>query len=200
MKCVADRIGTPLGWLKQSRMCVLLMVSWLLVMRLSATQSTPLQLEDLTAKAQLILRGNVLSKSCQQDAAGRIYTKLQLQVAEVWKGTLATNRFTVVQGGGILGDRKVVVSGQEEYQVGEEVVVFLVLNLRGEGVSIGLAQGKFQVTKAAVTGEKYAQNIFHGHARTKQLAPSTGPRPQPDPAAGPLRLDDLKRRVQAVKP
>ena len=101
----------------------------LLATRLPATQFTPARLDDLAAKAQLVLQGTVLSKSCQQDDAGRIYTKVELQVAEVWKGTLATNRCTVVHGGGILGDRKAVVSGQADYQIGEEVVVFLVLSL-----------------------------------------------------------------------
>ncbi len=169
----------------------------LLAISLPATQFTHVTPEELAAKAQLVLRGTVLSKSCQQDAAGRIYTKLELKVAEVWKGNLATNRFTVVHGGGILGDKKAVVSGQADYQIGEEVVVFLLINQRGEGVSLGLAQGKFQITQDAQTGEKLAHNLFHGHPKANSTA---GARPQPSPMEGRLRLADLKQRVQAAKP
>ena len=148
-----------------------------------------------------VLQGTVLSKSCQQDDAGRIYTRVELQVAEVWKGTLATNRCTVVHGGGILGDRKAVVSGQADYQVGEEVVVFLVLNQRGEGVSLGLAHGKFHIGHDPATGEKLAHNPFLG------LPPPLAPEKskarvatlQQAPVRG-LKLADLKQRVTSAKP
>ena len=70
---------------------------------LPAVQMEPLSIEEMARQSALVLHGTVLSKSCQRDPAGRIYTKIEVQVAEVWKGSLATNRFTVVQGGGILG-------------------------------------------------------------------------------------------------
>src|SRR5207247_454414 len=100
---------------------------------LRAVQMEPLSIERLVQGSTLVRRGAVLSKSCQRDPEGRIYTKVELQVTEVWKGALATNRFTLVHGGGILGDRKATVSGQVEYGIGEEIVAFLVLNQRGEG-------------------------------------------------------------------
>ncbi len=173
----------------------------LLAIQLPATQFTPARLDDLVAKAQLVLQGTVLSKSCQQDDAGRIYTKVELQVAEVWKGTLATNRFTVVHGGGILGDQKAVVSGQADYQVGEEVVVFLVLNQRGEGVSLGLARGKFSIQPDPATGEKLAQNPFHSAPPTPATEKSrarvaTG---RQSSVKG-IKLADLKQRVTSAQP
>src|SRR5436309_11391207 len=94
---------------------------------LRAVQMQPLSIEQLTQKATLVVSGRVLSKSCLRDLAGRIYTRVELQIVEIWKGSLSTNLFPVVQGGGILGDEKATVSGQVEYSVGEEVVVFLVL-------------------------------------------------------------------------
>ena len=45
---------------------------------------------------------------------------------------------------------------------GEEFVAFLVFNPRGEPVTIGLAQGKFHVWRDPQTGEKFANNLFHG--------------------------------------
>ena len=178
-----------------------LAVLLLLAIHLPATQFTPVQLEDLTAKAQLVLQGTVLSKSCQQDDAGRIYTRVELQVAEVWKGTLATNRFTLVHSGGILGDQKAVVSGQADYQIGEEVVVFLVLNQRGEGVSLGLARGKFHIQQDPATGEKLAQNPFHGSLPPPVTEKSKAriATIQPGSVNG-LKLADLKQRVTSGKP
>jgi hypothetical protein len=115
-----------------------------------------------------------------------------LAVAEVWKGTVATNRFTIVHGGGILGEERAVVSGQVEYDVGEEVVAFLVLNQRGEGVTRGLMQGKFHIWKDATTGEWLARNPFHGRPETKdQQAKASFDSDQQR-----LTLSDLKRRVQ----
>ena len=160
---------------------------------LRADQMVPLSVDWLAAKAQLILHGKVLSAAVHRDAEGRIYTAVQLQVDEVWKGSLATNQFTIVHGGGVLGDEIAVVSGQANYEVGEEVVAFLVLNQRGEGVSIGLSQGKFHIGKDPATGEKLAHNRFHG------LSPTT-----PNPSANGtsaarvlnrLTLADLKRRA-----
>ena len=177
----------------------------------------PLSLEELTARSSLVLHGTVLSKSCQRDTQGRIYTKVELDVAEVWKGSLSAKRFTIVHGGGILGEKRVVVSGQVEYGIGEEVVAFLVLNQREEGVTLGLTQGKFRVWKDAKTGEVLAQNPFHGGqvplAKTGEPAvPSRLPITPRSPAMGGpsaglgaqgavdvrgvLTLVELKRRVQ----
>src|ERR1051326_5757721 len=120
-----------------------------------------MSIDQLARESALVARARVLSKSCRRDAEGRIFTRVELQVVEAWKG-LSTNRVTVVHGGGTLGDRKATVSGQVEYGIGEEVVAFLVFNARGEAVTLGLAQGKFHVRTDPVTGERYAANAFHG--------------------------------------
>lgn len=168
-----------------------LLLTWP-VLVLHAVQMDPLSIEQLAAQSSVILRGTVLAKTCQLDPAGRIYTKVELDVHEVWKGLAPTNRFIVVHGGGILGERKTVVSGQVEYGIGEEVVAFLVLNHRGEGVTLGLAQGKFHVWKDPQTGEHLTGNLFHGNADTPRL------NPQADGATTSRRLplQELKRRVQ----
>ena len=173
---------------------LVLMVMLCAAFSLMAVQMDPLAIEDLAQASRLILRGSVLSKTCLCDPQGRIYTRVELGVAEVWKGLLATNRFVIVHGGGTLGGRRAVVSGQVEYNLGEEVVVFLVLNQRGEGVTRGLAQGKFRVWKDGNTGEWLAENPFHGR-------PPSGVDVQtPARATGSsgLKLVELKRRAQGV--
>lgn len=54
------------------------------------------------------------SQSVQRDPENRISTKTDLQVEEVSKGTLATNHFTIVQGGGIPGERRMTVTDHED--------------------------------------------------------------------------------------
>ncbi len=154
--------------MKRSIQLTILGLFCLLGPSLAAVLMTPLSIGDLTAKADWIVRGTVSSKSTHRDTAGRIYTRVELQVADVWKGGPEHNPLIVVHGGGVLGEERVVVSGQVEYRVGEEVVAFLVRNSRGEAVTLGLAQGKFQVWKDEATGRPCVRNLFHG-----------GPEPSP---------------------
>jgi hypothetical protein len=166
----------------------------MLALPLQADQMLPLPIARLTARAQLIVQGRVLDTAVRRDTEGRIYTAVQLQVDEVWKGSLATNRFTIVRGGGTLGGQVAVVSGEATYEPGEELVAFLVINQRGEGVSLGLSQGKFHVWKDPATGEKLVHNRFHG------LRPAAANLPTKETPAPPvinrLTLADLKLRVQ----
>src|SRR3989442_2465869 len=175
------------------RESLLLFLSCILAPALRAIQFTPLSIEHLTGESALVVRATVLSKSCQRDPAGRIFTKVELEVAEVWKGSIATNRFTVVHGGGILGDRKATVSGQVEYGIGEEVVAFLVFNQRGEGVTLGLAQGKFHIGREAGTGERLVHNLFHGGTISRSQPISGNPILSERQR---LTLAELKRRVR----
>ena len=135
---------------------------------LQATTMIPLSVETLSQRAELVLRGTVESKSCLKDPEGNIITKIGFKVAEVWKGQLATNYFIIIYGGGTVDGLTTVVSGQADYQIGEEVVAYLRLNERGEGFSIGLAQGKFHVWQDEQTGEKFAHNLFHGKPKQEE--------------------------------
>jgi len=156
----------------------------------------PLSVNELTDRADVIVHGKVQSKTCLLDSAGRIYTSVQLEVLDVWKGSVSGQPFTISLAGGTLGDKRVVVSGQADYLPGEEVVAFLRLNQRAEGVTIGLSQGKFEVRVDARTGEKLVRNIFLGHE------PATTAKTTPENASAPpnrLVLEDLKRAVQGRK-
>lgn len=153
-----------------------------------AVRMVPLSVAQLTTKAQLVLQGSVTSKTVQRDAEGRIYTRIELRVADVWKGQPGGKTFTIVQSGGTLGEEIATVDGQEEFSIGEELVLFLVLNQRNEGVVIGLSQGKFKVRKES-DGEKVAHNLFHGTASEATKTKSSR-----------LSLAGLKQRVQEVRP
>lgn len=156
--------------------------------KLSAVLMTPLPVGEITRQANLVLHGIVTSKTCVRDSDGRIVTRVELAVSEVWKGALSTNSFTIVHGGGQVGHIHQEVSGQVEYFVGEEVVAFLVINRRGEGVTLGLAQGKFHVWQDKVSGEKFAHNLFHGATEKADL--------RDEKKSARLALKELAREVK----
>jgi hypothetical protein len=177
-----------------ARRCAVLFV--LLPASLCAIVFDPLSIESLTKQADVVLQGTVLSKTCQRDPAGRIYTRVELQVTELWKGAVPGSPFVIVRGGGVLGERQSVVAGQVQYDIGEEVVVFLVRNGRGEGVTLGLMQGKFHIWREGVTGSRFVVNPFHGAPETAAggIRSRSTARPVADSLAL-LELAELKKRV-----
>ena len=160
-----------------------------------ATQMIPLPVEDLTRRADLVLKGHVLTTACLKDREGRIYTRIEFKVDEVWKGSMNTNQFVIVQGGGTLGNERLQVVGEASYEPGEELVSFLRLNPMGEGVSIGLAQGKFNLWKDETTGEVYAHNLFHGKTKA-QAAIQPAISSNSISTRSPLKLTELHDRVK----
>lgn len=129
-----------------------LVAALLLVSRAAAIDAVPLSISDLTKRAELIVRGKVESKSIQRDSQGRVFTEVKLLVSEVWKGDPKAPLLTVVHSGGILGEEKVVVVGQVEYEVGEEVVGFYVWNERGQAMTVAMGLGKIGVKGMDVAG------------------------------------------------
>ena len=167
-----------------------LLVSSALAGRLAAAIGTPVPVEDLAKRADTVVHGKVAALECTRDTAGRIFTRVELDVAEVWKGRPA-DRFALVSAGGVLGARKVAVVGGPEYRLGEEVVVFTARNATGEPVTLDLAQGKFTVETAPASGAKHVANGVLGGTADK-----SGYRL---PTQVPLELSELRRRVEASR-
>lgn len=160
---------------------------------LSASPVALLSIDQLAAKSDCVIHGAVIGKSVQKDAEGRIYTQVRLHVQDVWKGKVQSNPFVIVHSGGILGSRRDSVSGGVHYKLGEEIVVFLAINSRGEGVTLGMRQGKFRIWRDESTKQRYAQSPYHGGQPAKAKA---GYR---FPARLPLTFEKLKRQVTRHK-
>ena len=158
--------------------------------QIAAAIGAPVPVEDLTKRADTVVHGKVDALECTRDPAGRIFTRVELDVAEVWKGKPA-GRFTLVLAGGVLGARKVAVVGGPEYRLGEEVVVFTARTESGEPVTLDLAQGKFTVEAAQASGAKHVANGVLGGPADK-----SGYRL---PTQLPLELSELRRRVEAAR-
>ena len=76
----------------------------------------------------------------------------------------------VVQIGGVLGRRIARSPIEPTYQVGAEVVVFVMFNSRDEAVTLGLNQGKFDVarqpkTDLATVRDPFLSPIPNGRCR-----------------------------------
>lgn len=161
-------------------------------LRSSAAWMTPLSIEELRTTADVIVHGTVKSKACEQSPDGRIFTRVKLDFSEVWKGAINTNTFSIVHGGGTFGGITTMASIQVEFAAGEEIVAFLRLNDRGEGVVIGMVQGKFQVWRDKASGEKFVRNTFHGVAEAEAG--------KPEGKAAKLALRELATRAKGPKP
>ena len=155
--------------------------------RCPAAQLRPLTPEDLAGRAEVVVQARVEAIETVKEAKGQV-TRIELAVVEVWKGAV-TNRLVLVQPGGILGTRKVVVTGDADFALGEELVLFAVRNGAGEWLTLELAQGKFQIERPAA-GEALVRNLFFGGDRSPG-----GFRPKNQL---PLTLSALRERVREV--
>ncbi|MDX1951431.1 MAG: hypothetical protein SFY81_04560 [Verrucomicrobiota bacterium] len=107
----------------------------------------PMTLQTLAEKAPLIIRATPIEMNVSRNNHGQIVTRYRMQVSEFLKGTAQTPLLDLVQSGGILGEQRVVVTGQPNYQLDQEVVVFCVRNDSGEWTTSGMWQGKFDLQK-----------------------------------------------------
>ena len=158
-----------------------------------AASQVPLSIESLAAKADAVVHGKVVRMTCQRDDGGRIFTKVHLQIIEQVKGRQRDAMLVIVQGGGVLGRRIARSPIQPKYKVGTEVIVFVVFNSRGEAVTLGMNQGKFDVMRRAETRLTTVRNPFHG------LTKRDDPRAVVKRALGQakqLTLAELKRQVR----
>ncbi len=164
----------------------------------SAIQVIPLSIEDLSHRSDLIVRASVIAKECRLDEKSRIITEVELRVSESWKGPISSGPLKIIYGGGILGDRRVRVSGQVDFQIGEEIIGFLVRGPQGQLTVIGVHQGKFQVFKSPSDGTELARSPYHGgdDAGASPLVAKNALTPS---LSNRLTLSELKQRVLAAK-
>jgi hypothetical protein len=105
----------------------------------SASVMRAMDLAELTASADHVVLGEVLSTESAWDAKHRtIFSTVEIAVAESWKGPVpGTGRIRLRQFGGVVGDIEMTVYGEARFQQGERVVVFT----QGDHL-VGMGQGK----------------------------------------------------------
>jgi hypothetical protein len=121
--------------------CALLLI----VQAASATTFIVPTDDELIAKANAIVIGTV-EGSFVQDTEGMIETVYEVRLERSVKGALrADELIRIVEPGGVLPDRGVLVDGAPEYRQGERVLVFLTRE-KGQWHTTDLILGKFRFT------------------------------------------------------
>ena len=124
-----------------------------LIFLLTASTTTTASIGPLWSDAQLadfsdvVLTGSVVEvRSGWDRTVNSIYTYVTVDVDEVWKGILGTDRVTIKQLGGIAGDMGLAVADQPTFEVGEQVLLFLEARPRdGTLYTAALWQGKWSI-------------------------------------------------------
>jgi len=112
---------------------------------LFATTVIPISDGELYRRADVIVRGIVLSSRVGEDVWGRPETVTWIQPLDVLKGAVGES-LVLHQAGGVLPDgRFFQLWGRPEYPVGREVVVFAIARPEGEFQTAEMFLGKFEV-------------------------------------------------------
>lgn len=127
-----------------------------------AAQQVPMSIEALTTKADAVIHGKVTGITCKRDSTGRIFSEIRLNLIDNIIGQRKSKKFQLVHGGGILGSKRSGSIVSPRFKIGEEVVVFVVYNSRGEAVPVGQNQGRFEVFRTAEHDAAMVRNPFHG--------------------------------------
>ena len=156
---------------------------------LSATTLERLSMNDMTDKCHVVVRATVLNGSSEY-SNGIVVTHYQLNVLEVWKGSVSSVVDLYVRGGRAGGIRE-LVPGAPTLDVGSEYVVFLWNGPSGRAQIMGLSQGLFNVTKDPATNSVMLERPG---AKETMVDPVTG-NPVTDQAVR-MKAADVKAMVK----
>ncbi|MFH1263679.1 MAG: hypothetical protein V1495_09600 [Pseudomonadota bacterium] len=121
-----------------------------------ATMMLELNTTQLTQQARTVQVGKVTSSWSSWDSGKRmIFTYVKLKVDQTIKGQ-PQSEVMFRMPGGRTGGIGMVVHGMASFHPGERALVFLQQDSDGAPSLVGMAQGKFQIYRSAVTGEDMA--------------------------------------------
>jgi hypothetical protein len=153
-----------------------------------------MDLAALTESAGRVVVGEIVSVRSSWDKGRRwIYTTIELQVAEVWKGQASIGgRLKVVQPGGSVGDIEMRVFGLRSFQAGERGVWFL---SAGEPAwTVGLGQGQ-RPLRFDTSQRRW---MVDPGDRSAAFRSGSAPSVAQDGSDDVVSLDDLRRKVRAL--
>lgn len=149
--------------------------------RASATVILPLDLEQLSRRADRVLVGTVIAEAPARRIGGLLTTTYDVRVDECVKGPCTISHLQVTRLGGEAGGVGTYVPGEARLALHEEVLLFL----RPGGGVVGMAQGKWLVTRDSAR----RANVTPNHAGLTFIggrAPSVQGRP----------LDEVLREIR----
>lgn len=111
-----------------------------------------LSMAEMTEQSSAILYGRCVEVKAARTTGGDIVTENVFEVQEYHKGNLGS-RVTITEPGGELNGVIVDFPGVPRFRVNEEAVLFVWTGRSGRHQVIGLAQGRFRVSRDAQTGD-----------------------------------------------
>lgn len=160
-----------------------------LTLSLSALIVEKATLEEIISESHVIVHGKVIDKISVWEGK-QINTYLTLQVFDVAKGERIGETVTVKQFGGKVGPYADEISGQPNYEIGDEVFFFLV-DWKGNYWIHSMAIGGYVVIETG--GVKYAVNGFNDIEFVDALHQKVG-----EDLKGEYQLFDLFGKVQSL--
>ena len=109
-----------------------------------ATTLTPLTVEQMTDASDLIVRGVITEIWTEMDDRGYVWTRIQLEVTQDFKGE-SDDAIVIDQLGGVHHNDYLVMPSAPRFSVGEEGVFFLEHLGNGRTTTVGMFQGKYTV-------------------------------------------------------
>src|SRR6476661_3436274 len=111
--------------------------------------------DDLIIGARVIVRGKVLSVTCQSDdQTGRVFTYIRLRLREVLKGQVPDREIVLKEEGGQTGNRGSIIFGTPGFEKGEKVLLYLDTWRDGSLRVYQMFLGKFSIVADPATGEQ----------------------------------------------
>jgi len=153
MKAVSCSGGPARGY-RSALLALILATSTLLL----GTSLQPKSLEELVREADLIIRGTVQAVRPGPKGKGDPTTIVSVSVQQQWKGgQIATLRLVLPRGTerGITRD----VPGLPTFRTGEDVILFVVRESRGQYQILGGKQGKFSIHTDQQSGREVIQDL-----------------------------------------
>ncbi|MEO5989852.1 MAG: hypothetical protein ABIU54_06895 [Candidatus Eisenbacteria bacterium] len=184
---------SPIFRFAPSLMCVALLAT-----AVSATQVTRMDTRTMAQTSSEIVIGKVTGTQAHwNDARTKIVTDVRVEVSESLKGGGST-LLTLTQLGGEVDGARYNVPGCPAFRAGEEVLLFVWRDTQGRAQVNGLAQGKFEIQRDALTGEATVQRALPGltvgDAKTLAVRATRG-------ETTPVRLSELKTAIrEALSP
>lgn len=124
---------------------ILLFSALLLCPSAGATTFARMSIDEMSHAAPMIVRAKCMANEVGMEE-GEIWTFTAFELQETWRGGAPTH-FTVRLLGGRLGNLTSTVSGVPRFQVGEEVVLFLLPAPRGNFSIVSWEQGTFRIRR-----------------------------------------------------
>lgn len=158
-----------------------------------ATQIRHLDMRELSQASSDIVVGRVERVASRwNDARTKIFTDVTVRVSQTLKGADGTVTFS--QLGGTVGDLRQEVHGCPAFREGEEAVLFLWRDARGQAQLTGLGQGKFEIRRdgaGRALVQRHVEGLAVREARLLRSAPAGNSAPG-------VPLDELVSEIRAA--